>query len=409
MTENECGKNDTRLIERWLPIAALGIESIRERTPMTPFPAPNRLHVWWARRPLVASRAAILASLLPATADRERFLHVLGIHGDPVAGKRRIAIANRKGERLGADAYGYSRAFGYSPDNSDKNWLAEYSVDRAIVLDPTAGGGSVPFEAIRLGIGTSANDLNPVAALVLRATFEWPAKQGVIVKNIVEELGAEFTREVRQKLSGVFPDEPRDDTRPDGYLWARTITCPYCEGLVPLSPNWRLAPDGTGVKLTPDLGLGPGSQGRICSFEVVESAKEQSDGTVARGDGTCPYSDCGRVIDGDEIKRQAQAGHMGEQLFAVVYKERVVKTLKSGKRGKDKWVRRYRAPRPEDDNSAEIQARLDREAARVGSARHGAEREVPRSKQRRPPHPIRHAAVARSVFSAPAPLPRHER
>ena len=64
---------DTRLIERWLPIAELGIESTRERTPMTPFPAPNRLHVWWARRPLVASRAAVLASLLPAEADRERF------------------------------------------------------------------------------------------------------------------------------------------------------------------------------------------------------------------------------------------------------------------------------------------------------------------------------------------------
>lgn len=46
-----------RLIERWLPIAELGIESLRERTPMTHFPAPNRLHVWWARRPLVASRA----------------------------------------------------------------------------------------------------------------------------------------------------------------------------------------------------------------------------------------------------------------------------------------------------------------------------------------------------------------
>ena len=71
---------DTRLIERWLPIAEIGIESLRERTPMTPFPAPNRLHVWWARRPLVASRAAILASLLPADADHEKFMHVLGIY-----------------------------------------------------------------------------------------------------------------------------------------------------------------------------------------------------------------------------------------------------------------------------------------------------------------------------------------
>ncbi len=150
----------------------------------------------------------------------------------------------------------------------------------------------------------------------------------------------------------------RDNTRPDGYLWARTITCPYCDGLVPLSPNWRLAPGGMGVRLKPHLGAGPGKQDRVCSFDIVESAAEQSDGTVSRGDGTCPYSDCGRVIDGDDIKRQAQDGQMGEQLFAVVYKKRVARKLKSGKRGKDKWVRGYRAPRSEDDNSAEIEAAL---------------------------------------------------
>src|SRR5208337_5144890 len=83
------------LIEDWLPIAEIGIESLRERTPMTPFPAPNRLHVWWARRPLVASRAAILASLLPADADHEKFKHILGIHGDPLASKRKILTARR--------------------------------------------------------------------------------------------------------------------------------------------------------------------------------------------------------------------------------------------------------------------------------------------------------------------------
>src|ERR1700736_828368 len=111
--------SDTRLIERWLPIAEIGIESLRERTPMTPFPAPNRLHVWWARRPLVASRAAVLASLLPADADHEAFLHAIGIHGDPLAAKARIAIADRKGERLGKDAYGYPRAFSYRATRND--------------------------------------------------------------------------------------------------------------------------------------------------------------------------------------------------------------------------------------------------------------------------------------------------
>ncbi len=115
---------DRRLIEAWLPIAALGIESLRERTPMTPFPAPNRLHVWWARRPLVASRAAVLASILPASADRAAFTHMLGIHGDPVAAKKRIALADRAGERLGASAYGYPRAFGYTPSTAELHILA---------------------------------------------------------------------------------------------------------------------------------------------------------------------------------------------------------------------------------------------------------------------------------------------
>ncbi len=351
---------DTRLIERWLPIAALGIESTRERTPMTPFPAPNRLHVWWARRPLVASRAAILASLLPAHADREKFLHVLGIHGDPVAARKAIDRARRTGVRVD-NPYDYNRAFGYSPSQDDLEWLESAlgnPLDDLTVFDPTAGGGSIPFEAARTGLSAIANDLNPVAALILRATVEWPPCYPQEAKNEFEFLADKWRHQLENHLAVFFPQKDMPDRMDLTYLWARTITCPYCDGLVPLSPNWRLAPDGTGVRLKPHLASGPGAQGRVCSFEIVKSAKEQSSGTVSRGDGTCPYTDCGRVIDGDEIKRQAQAGQMGEQLFAVVYKERVVKTLKSGKRGKDKWIRGYRAPRREDDNSAEIQARL---------------------------------------------------
>ena len=351
---------DTRLIERWLPIAALGEESVRERRSMTALPPTYYLHVWWARRPLVASRAAVLASLLPADADREKFLHVLGIHGDPVATRRRIDAAKRTKEHLGPNPYGYKRAFTYAPNSEDKEWVEltkGSSLDNLSILDPTAGGGSIPFEAERIGLTSIVNDLNPVAALILRATAEWPALYGPALLDEFKLLSRRFTAAAESKYRDVFPLEP-EGTRIEGYLWARTITCPYCDGLVPLSPNWRLAPDGTGVRLKPELGPGPGSQGRVCSFEIVKSAKEQSNGTVARGDGTCPYSDCGRVIDGDEIKRQAQAGQMGEQLFAVVYKKRFEKRLKSGKRGKDKWVRGYRAPRPEDDNGAAIKARL---------------------------------------------------
>ena len=350
---------DTRLIERWLPIAALGIESLRERTPMTPFPAPNRLHVWWARRPLVASRAAILASVLPAGADRAKFLHALGVHGDPVAAKARIAIADRTGERLGKDAYGYPRAFGWISDDDDRRWLTSSGMDATVtVLDPTAGGGSIPLEASRLGATTLANDLNPVAALIEKATIEYPLRHGATLKPTFETLGREFARRVRGRLETAYPNEPEPDMRPDGYLWARTVHCPYCEGLVPLSPNWRLAPDGTGVRLSPRLGSGPGDSGRRCDFVIVRNPAQHASSTVADGDGTCPFPDCGRVIDGDEIKRQAQAGRMGEQLFAVVFKRRIETKTKAGKPGREKWERDYRAPRREDDNSAEIANRL---------------------------------------------------
>ena len=350
-------ERDTRLIERWLPIAALGIESVRERTPMTPFPAPNRLHVWWARRPLVASRAAVLAALLPADADRDAFMRILGIHGDPVAARKRIAIASREGERLGKAAYGYPRAFGYTPNSADEIYISENIPGNVVVLDPTAGGGSIPLETVRLGLTSLANDLNPVSTLIQRATLEWPTGRGASMETAFGNLGKVFREKVERRLANAFPEEQTANIRPDGYLWARTISCPHCEGIVPLSPNWRLAPDGTGVRLAPHRGKGPGSEGRVCSFEIVRTADARSQGTVRRGNGLCPWPDCGRVIDGDEIKKQAQAGRMGEQLFTVVYREKTLTKTKTGKK-RWKWVRRYRAPRPEDDNSAEIHARL---------------------------------------------------
>lgn len=352
--------SDVRLIERWLPIAEIGIESLRERTPMTPFPAPNRLHVWWARRPLVASRAAVLASLLPAGFDHDTFLHVLGIHGDPMLSRRRIDRAKRSGERFEGRAYTYKRAFSYSPSASE---LAEIrrrigGADASIVLDPTAGGGSIPFESNRLGFKAFANDLNPVAATILKATVETPRRHGVALLDEFDSIAKRFVERREILLRSAFPREPDKNSIPTNYIWARTISCPYCSGRIPLSPNWRLNGSGLGVRLKPHKGHGPGTAGRFCSFEIVEKASEHSEGTVSDGDATCPFPDCARVIDGDEVKRQAQAEGMGEQLFTIVFKRCIETKLKSGKLGKPKWERGYRAPRAEDDNSAEILAQL---------------------------------------------------
>jgi putative DNA methylase len=350
---------DARLIERWLPIAALGEESVRERRSMTALPPTYYLHVWWARRPLVACRAAVLASVLTADADRDKFMHALGIHGDPIAAKRRIALADRRGERLGAAAYGYARAFAWTPDAGDRKWLSEGGVNASLaMLDPMAGGGSIPFEGLRLGVSAFANDLNPVATLILKATLEYPLKHGTLLVAEFKKLGDRFVGEVRRRLQGAFPPEPNPDDHPDGYLWARTIRCPYCDGLVPLSPNWRLDSNGTGVRLRPHLGGGPHAERRICEFEIVQGITNHSSGTVAMGDAICPFSDCGRVIDGDELRRQAQAGEVGHQLFAVVFKRRVKSRTKSGSQGREKWERGFRAPRAEDDNKIAIAARI---------------------------------------------------
>ncbi len=341
-----------RLIEDWLPIGALGEESVRERRSMTALPPTYYLHVWWARRPLVASRAAVLASLLPADADRERFMQVLGIHGDPVASRRRIDQARRTGVRFEGEAYGYERAFKHSLNDSERAWIKDEvdEHDKITVLDPTAGGGSIPFEAMRLGFRTDANDLNPVASLLLRLTVQAPSAIGPVALQEYRRLADAFLSRREGRLLPFFPKEPDGDCIPTNFMWARTITCPYCSGVNPLSPNWRLAPDGTGVRIVSNVGDG---NARVCSFEIVKSAKQQSAGTVAGGDATCPFLDCGRVIDGDEVKRQAQQGQMGDQLYAIVYKRKVITKTKTGK-PRVKWVRGYRAPRPEDDNSEAV-------------------------------------------------------
>jgi putative DNA methylase len=353
--------SDTRLIERWLPIGAIGEESARERRSMTALPPTYYLHVWWARRPLVASRAAVLASLLPADADQGMFLRAIGIHGDPVAVRARIERARKTGEDLGVNPYGYARAFTYVPTRDELNWIqtafAQIGSADIVTLDPTAGGGSIPFECIRLGLTTMSNDLNPVAALIERATVEFPLLHSAHLSREFQHLAARFIARSEPRFQDVFPLEP-NGAQVLGYLWARTVTCPYCSGRVPLSPNWRLTSVGTGLRLNPILGTGPNDPSRKIEFEVVKAAAQQSAATVGDGDGICPFPDCRRQIDGDEIKRQAQLGLMGEQLTAVAFKRRIETRTKSGKRGSDKWQRGYRAPRPEDDNSELIARKL---------------------------------------------------
>jgi putative DNA methylase len=321
-----------RLIEQWLPIQEIGIESRRENSTGL-HPGPNRLHVWWARRPLVASRAAVLASLLPAwRADwpeelrrrfpteasyRAWFLRLLGIQGDPVAASKILQWARRAGTRV-PNPFTFPRAFSTNPSQDELAHLADtleatWGTRDITVLDPTAGGGSIPFEALRFGLTTHANELNPVASVILAATLDYPARFGAEFTATLQKWGSELSRRVRQRLGGFFPGENYEE--PLFYLWARTVACPVSGKPVPLSPNWWLQkgsdPVAVRVLCQPDW--------PECRFEILRGRAalraNPDQGTIRRGVAVSPWT--GDAIDGDSIKREAQAGRMGQQLYAV--------------------------------------------------------------------------------------------
>lgn len=330
------------LIEDWLPTAELGIESRREAAPIPgQFPKLKTLHVWWARRPLAASAGAVLGSVMPAWSEdlahafsdaselrtpkdyQTWFLRLCGILGDPVGAQLRIAEATEKNIKLGAKAYGYKPAFKHAPTLDDISLLhriliATWGVIPPL-LDPTAGGGSIPFEAARYGLGVIANDLNPVAAAILRAGVEIPARFGPNLLPDLEKWGTTLTSRVTARLLAYFALPAPSDN--NSYLFARTIACPRTGKLIPLAPNWWLSRTKTRVAVRV-VTERRGEQLDACEFEIVRDGAIDFDpaiGTMRGGDAISPWDDL--AVDGGYIKDEAQAvpTRMGSVLFAISY------------------------------------------------------------------------------------------
>ena len=329
--------NSKRLIEEWLPIREIGIESRRENS-TGQHPPPNRLHVWWARRPLTASRAAILGSLLPAWegneyvldshfADEDEyhqwFLRMLGIPAgqpgiDPIATAEAILRARDTGKNLGPNPYGYPRAFSRPLDPDDTSKFRFLLGDAPTVMDPMAGGGSIPFETIRLGLSSIANELNPVASVVLDATVRHPLAFGTGLIGDIQRWADRWSDLIAERLDGFYPLPSGENVL--GYIWARTVPCPDTGKPIPLSPNWwlrRKANDSVVVHLLPCE-----EDWQECRFEIVrgrqvdlEKKYAPSQGTIRHGNAVSPWS--GDPVPGDYIKQVAQSGGMGAQLFAL--------------------------------------------------------------------------------------------
>jgi putative DNA methylase len=294
-------------IESDFPVKEVSEESAREKN--IRHGHISTLHIWWARRPLASSRASIYAALTPEPKDEEERL------------KRAQFICNlAKWENsLNKNLIERARA----------EILKENGGKPPKVLDPFAGGGAIPLEALRLGCETYASDLNPVAVLIEKATLEYPQKYGrekVESNNFgdketnplledVKNWGNWVLEEAMKEIGRFYPSEP-DGSIPVGYIWARTVKCqnPACGAEIPLvRQTWLAKKDKKKVayKVIP--------KGNQIEFEIREGEAIDSDpatGTISRAKVVCPC--CNSGLSDKEVRKQFQEGKAGQRMAAVV-------------------------------------------------------------------------------------------
>jgi len=310
---------DKRLIEVDFPLKEVSEESAREKN--IRHGHISTLHIWWARRPLAASRATIFAALIPAPPDRDSLRKKLEFIAELSKWE------NSLNERLIRNARKEIKDFfkGRPPK----------------VLDCFAGGGAIPLEALRLGCETYALEYNPVAVLILKAVLEFPQKFG---KRIGGEGGLHSTRnsliedvekwgnwvlEQARKDIGKFYPPDLDGSIPVGYIWARTIKCqnPSCRTEIPLIRQFWLAKKENkkvAFKMLID------KKRKKISFKIVQGKEidfDPSQGTIRMGTAFCPI--CGGGIPGKNIRKEATELKMGQKLITVVkYKKKQGKSYR---------------------------------------------------------------------------------
>ena len=248
---NMIPKECKRLVEIDFPIAEVSKHAVQDN--------PNRrghpwkLHKWWARRPQASSRAVLMALLLPDPCDRhcpEVFKQkarqsLLGLNGRPKSwtttvesdeGLRRIIL------KFIADFSNWDNAANNSYLETSRALVkAAHGEEVPLVVDPFAGGGSIPLEALRLGCEAFASDLNPVACLILKVMLENIPRHGPGLAEELRKIGTEIKAKAEEELADLYPTDP-DGATPIAYLWARTVRCeaPKCGAEIPLMSSFWL-------------------------------------------------------------------------------------------------------------------------------------------------------------------------
>jgi len=157
------------------------------------------------------------------------------------------------GIRLGG--FGCPRAFKAPIHEADFD--AAHKAARAlwgtdiVVLDPMAGGGSIPLESTRMGFRTLANEYNPVACSVLEATVDYPFRFDPEIAEEARRWAGVWRERFIERVGRFFPHTVQSgQARPAGYIFARTVPCPDTGHMTPLVPDWHLLnPKGGGRRV----------------------------------------------------------------------------------------------------------------------------------------------------------------
>ena len=299
-------KHCKRLAEVDFPIAEVSRHAVREKSIRVGH--PSTLHLWWARRPLASSRAMLLALLLPDPADpacppafkQDARNALLALPSRPKAWDERVATDTG----LRAALLEFIADFANWGNSAKPAYLtasralvrAAHPDETPMVVDPFAGGGSIPLEALRLGCDAFASDLNPVACLILKTMLEDIPRRGAELADELRQAGAQIKAQAERELADLYPTDP-DGATPIAYLWARTIRCesPNCGAEIPLMSSMSLCTNANRKRaLRPVITRADGETPRV-DFEIFtpQDDKDVSDGTTSDANATCL---CCRIV-----------------------------------------------------------------------------------------------------------------
>ncbi|MBS2993236.1 DUF1156 domain-containing protein [Rhodococcus erythropolis] len=321
-----------KLIEVSLPLEAINRESAKEKSRKVG--KPQQIHHWWARRPITAARAMLFAQLVDdPSAHPDRF---------PTEGAQRTERArlHKLLERL---AKWEAMADQSLLDEAAREIAKSADGHVPPILDPFAGGGTIPLEAQRLGLEAHASDLNPVAVLINKALIELPSQfrdqapvfPGLADSEIrqwkgsaglagdVRAYGNWMRTEAENRLAGCYPTAQGMPVI--SWLWARTVTCPNpgCRIDMPLVRSWWLAKKrGKEAFLIPQIIADPGhASGMRVIFSIgrdrVDAPEPKKDGTVNGRTGAVCLA-CETTIPVDYLRAEGMAGRVGQVMTTIV-------------------------------------------------------------------------------------------